>query len=325
MKSDALIARVRRTVFLGDAAAAPEYTDDIILEELDDRLTGVFVDLVLKSRPTGYWLQRAIKLTTVGQMSYRVPPRAALQGLEKLECSGDAGSTFYKLKPLLIDEQQQYLDAAGSVGQNPLYYMLAADQAEITPAPSSVQPLKFSYYVTPSRLVLPQTSGFVTDISAIGARQVTVNALPKDMLAVGTPDIASGATVDIVHADGTHELALVGATATVGGLVLTLGGSDDLSRIIVGDAVRVAAQSEWPPLADEFHRCLADLAASKICVELGIAEKMTPQAIQDIREDLARFASAIKPRVKADPAYIPIYPKSRDVSYGPRRGFDWSF
>jgi hypothetical protein len=72
-----------------------------------------------------------------------------------------------------------------------------------------------------------------------------------------------------------------------------------MSSIQVGDYVRAADQSEWAPIPDDFHRCLADITSIKILIQRDFQQKAMGYA-QDVNSDLSRFSSLINDRVQEE-------------------------
>jgi hypothetical protein len=313
MRSDELLAACRNTAYIGDANAYPQFTDARLLSELNDKLRSVFSDIVVKTR-AGYWLKEIVSTTTAGKARYRIPPRAVVGGLEKIELAFNSG-TYTALTEYPASEAQ-YFD--GSATQTTGFW-IQGDQVVLLPAPTSSLSMRMSYYLRPSKLVTSQSStqggdgvvrGQVTAVDTT-ARTVTVNTLPFDeSLTVPAAITSASQLVDIVHPDGWHELAAVGLTQTISGTTFTLGGTSDLSDVSVGDYVRVADQTDWPCLPPDFHRCLADLAAIKILVETHMLEKAG--AVQaGVENDLTRFRSLLLPRVRSDAKRIGCSPIMR--------------
>jgi hypothetical protein len=122
-------------------------------------------------------------------------------------------------------------------------------------------------------------------------------------------------SIDIVHPDGWHELSYIsGVPVVTNPTNIQIPGTDYLGDIAVGDFVRAGEQTDWPCLPDDFHRCLADVAAIKILYELNLLDKA--QALEaTVGNDLQRFRSLLLPRVKADPKVIPIIRRSRGYGY----------
>lgn len=317
MRTEELEAAVRQSSFIGDANAYPSYTQAIVLNELNDKLQSAFEDIVVKAR-NGYWLHEFVYTTVVNVARYRIPPRSVVGGLEKVEIAAAAsGQPFNKLEQIPQSIIQNY---EGQSPGFPYVYTVQGDMVEVVPTPTAVMALRLTYYARPSRLVPSQSDpngtvrGKVTGVNT-GTRVVTVNALPLDQSLTAPVAITSAnQTVDIVHPDGWHELSLVGATQTLSGLNITIGGTDSLGDVQVGDFVRVADQTDWPCLPDDFHRALADCAAIKILYELHMLEKAQALELNN-GFDLQRFKSLLQPRVKADPKVIPVLRRSRGWGY----------
>lgn len=318
MMTDEIEAAVRQSVFMGDASQNPEYSQAKVLDIVNAKLNTVFVDAVLHSR-SGYWLQEFIYTVAANDSTYRVPPRACIQGLEKVEWSNSTLGPWYMVYEIPIRDAQNYRSVSGTSSSTPLVYTYFGDLVDVIPTPTAGSFLKLTYYVKPSRIVAQQSStsgggtvrGQITSIAGVGSRQIVVNVIPFDQLLSSPATITSGQqTIDIVHPDGWHELTLVGATQTFSGTTITIGGTDDLGRVQVGDFVRVAGQTDWPALPDEFHQCLVDAAAIKILLALGLAQKADDLALNN-GADIVRFKSALVPRTRSQPKSIPILRRSR--------------
>lgn len=318
MRSEELESACRMAAFIGDAANYTEYTQAKVLNELNDALQTKFEDVVVKAR-SGYWLHEYLYTATANQSRFRIPPRSVVGGLEKVEVSAGGSNPFNKLTEVPASAEQDY--ATNNPG-TPWVFWVSGDIVEIIPAATSGMLVKLSYYIRPSRLVPSQSDpngtvrGRITSIASIASRIVTVNAIPFDQSLVTPLAITSGQqSIDIVHPDGWHELPLVGATQTFSGLNITIGGTDPLTDVQVGDFVRVADQTDWPCLSDDFHRTCADLAAVNILRELNLLEKADATALA-AGLDLARLRSLLVPRVKTEPKEIPVMRRSRGA-YGP--------
>jgi hypothetical protein len=321
MRSDELITAALRASFI--PASHPEYTSAVVLQELNRTFPNVFADPIIKTRG-GYWLKQYNTVTVANRARYRIPARALAGGLERIEL-GDASGNYY---PLVEATPTEIPDAAGSSSssaQQPQMYYVEGDQVVLLPMPAVAgMAIRMSYYLRPSRLVTSQSStlggdavvrGQITSIANIAARQVTVNVLPFDQeLAVPAALTTAVQRIDIVHAEGWHELALVGATQTIAGAVITIGGTDSLADVEAGDFVRVAEQTDWPCLPDEFHQTLADACGARFLQQMGALTKAAAMfakvGIADERgsyppgSDLARFISIIRTRVKTSPKRV---------------------
>ena len=313
-----LLTWLRNDAFIS-SGNYPDQTDAVLLAELTHKLHTVFEDIVTKAR-AGYWLKEYVFNTTVGKSRYRIPPRSVVGGLEKIEVA--PSNAYYRLSEVSPEDMNLWEGSVGSVNTgNPMVFVSMGDQVEMFPMPNAVFPVRMTYYVRPSQLVPTQNNQLNggTDRGRITARSndsvnpvtLTVNAVPFDQsLAVPAAITSAVQSIDVVHPDGWHELALVGSTQTLAGNVFTLPNGTDISDVQIGDYVRAADQTDWPCLPDDFHRCLADVAAIKVAVELGLREKGDDLA-QNVENDLVRFRSLIAPRVKSEPKQTPVSLKSR--------------
>jgi hypothetical protein len=317
MNTTELLAALRYTAWIGDASAYTAYTDARLLLELDDKLNSVFGDIIIKAR-NGYWAKQLVTSTVIGRSRYRIPYRACVGGLEKIEVADSTNGAFYRVREVPESEAQVYAGPiSGNPGQ-PRVYTIEGDQIVLMPTPDSVLPLRFTYYLRPSKLVPQQSSGTVRGlVTAVNPtlRTMTVAALPFDQsLAVPSAITSALQLIDVVHPNGWHELGLVNAQQTIAGVgpfTITVGGTADLSDIEVGDFVRAADQTDWPCLPDDYHRALADVAAIKVMIEQS---RPTDAVEANVTNDLTRFRSLLLPRVKAEPKTIPVSLKTRGYS-----------
>jgi hypothetical protein len=324
MHTASLLNWLRLDAYIGDASQYPDQTDLILLAECTHKLHSVFADIVTKARE-GYWLKEFVTATVVGRGRYRIPTRAVVGGLEKVEVATTTTGTYYRLREISAVQAEEWEGAISGNPGTPQVFVLQGDQIEMFPTPNAVLPMRMSYYIRPSVLTVSQNNqvwdgltggtdrGRITATSVLGVNPVTltVNTPPNDNAPVTPVPITSAVqSIDVVHADGWHELALVGSTQTLAGNVFTLPNGTDITDVLVGDYVRVADQTDWPCLPDDFHRCLADVAAIKVAVELGLRETNDTLA-QNVENDLVRFRSLLVPRVKSEPKTTPVSLKSR--------------
>lgn len=306
MNSADLDARARMGAFIGGPVTHPDYSTAWVLNELNDQQLSLFEDPIVNSNQ-GYWRKSYQFAIVPGDSTYPVPPRAITGGFSKIDIAYDSNLNFmplqeYSEEDVRLIEMTQPGPVAG--------FIMRGDQLVLLPVPdSSAFFIRPSYFLRPSRMQTPQNNqpnggtdrGRITSIASIASRQVTVNAIPFDM-EQGTPGTGVVMTtgvqsVDIVRPNGWHEVQLVGATQSFSGLVITLGGVDDLSTVQVGDYVRVAEQTDWPALPDDYARCLADATAVKIMLQLNMSAKAKDLA-SSLGGDLLRFKDLMKPRVK---------------------------
>jgi hypothetical protein len=301
MRSDELIATVRMDTT--DEDAHPDYTDARIIIELNDSFTTKFQRSIVDSRGQ-FWQQATLITPLANQTRIRLPARAIK--LAKVEIGTGSGSaTQYNDLLEITEDHASYYEAPAVTTGKPQWYVSRGDQLELVPVPDvGTYTIRLKYYIRPNRLVTSQSStlggaaadrGRITAINT-GARTLTVNALPFDY-SLGTPAAIASAsqTIDVVHPDGWHELALVGASQTIAGLVITVGGTDPLDRVAIGDYVRVAGQTDWPPIPDDFHRCLADITAAKILIQEANPDKAAG-IVSDVNADFERFSALLTPR-----------------------------
>lgn len=288
-----------------------------LFKELNDCLTMNFERAVTNVR-SGYWLRPAIVPCVAGTSRYRIPPRAVMGGVERVELAQSTAHSYLPLEEVAGTEAAGY-ELAGTGTGTPSRFECRGDTLTMLPTPNGAYSLRVWYYARPSRLVYAQSPtlvsdvlivatdrGRITSIAAIGTRQITVNVLPFRMHQTTPAAIVTGVDrIDIVHPTGSCELALIDATQTLSGTVITIGGSDPLDQVQVGDYVRAADETDWPPLPLDFHRLLADLATVSVLTQLHLLEKASAYA-RKIEGDMQRFRDLLQPRVRNQLRGIPF-------------------
>lgn len=304
VRSDEIIERLRASAYIGTATYYPEYTDAKLLNEINDRLRSVFSDAVVAAR-AGYWLSERVETTSDGVVY--VPPRAVTGGLESLAWLWNG--RYRMLDEITPEEADRYADVTGS----PRAFHADAERARIVPAPSGTETVRLRYYLRPSLLVAQQSSGTIRGrIDSVNAatRQATVNALPFDQLLSTPAAIASGAAVDVVRPSGWFSPLVVSETCSISGLVVTLAGMTEAeftASVRVGHYLRAAGQTDWPAIPEEYHRTVADAAAVKVLMEMGLQQKAdTLSASASV--EFQRFVSLINPRTKSSPKRVRLRP-----------------
>ena len=316
MRTDQFIIATRRAAFIPDSD--PEYTDANVIDELNRTMANIFTRPVTTAR-AGYWLHKKDVPSVAGRNNYRLPYRAC--GVESVTW-GDPTGAFVPLTQATAAESPYVAGDNSSVRTTPYEYDIRGDQLVMLPVPSdNGYTLRITYYAKPSRLVVQQSStlgggtvrGQITAIDTVG-RTLTVNAIPFDQ-ELGTPAaITSGQQlIDVVHPNGWYELSLLGAPQTIAGNVITVGGTDSMADIEVGDFVRAAEQTDWFPLSDEWHQTVCDATAIRIMQAKNMTQKasalaekigLTPDGERRQGTDFARFLEVIEPRVKNSPKVV---------------------
>lgn len=296
-----LIARCRRNAFI--PTGHPTYPDQVVLDELNDALRSIYEDLITIPRQ-GHWLKQYTFASVVGQANYRITPRAVIGGVEKVEI-GQVNGDLSTIDQVGENHAQLYESFGGRTGM-PSYYAIRGDQLEFLPAFNSIMTVRVSYYIRPSKLIIPQTngvsSGLISGLNLV-TRQFTV---PVSPLNNGNGSVINTATPgDVVHPNGSFELAAVSITPSVvtgaGPITYTFPVGTDLSEVQDGDFFRWADQTDWPALPEEFHRTVADTAAIKILLQLNNAPKAQALA-QSVAGDLLRLQKLIEaPRTRRQP------------------------
>jgi hypothetical protein len=270
-----------------------DYTTPAILTEAWNVLMSAFVKPVVESRQA-YWLKPHDTVLTVGLERYRIPYRAVVSALEKVELL-DTSNNARRLINISLRDVPDYANQSGV----PTRYYVQDDVLVLLPTPNSAAyTLRQTYYLRPSVLVAEQSSTGVGKITAVNAvaRTVTTAAIPTDQVTTGP--IGNATLVDIVHPNGSYSLPLVNAAQTVAGAgpyVWTIAGTQDMRDIAVGDYLRAAEQTDWPCLPLEFHTTLAEAK--------GDAQKASTLAPK-VQNDVDRFLALACPRIKESPPIL---------------------
>ena len=259
-------------------------------EELRERYTSV-----LPNMRAGYWLHRETTTLTNGVAEYRIPARAIAQGLEKIECSVDSGTTWYALNPR-TDSQTYDIQNRGS--GEPNWFSIEADYIVLYPTPTAGYSLRFSYYLRPSKLRALSALGTV--VSTPSASVIRVSGDP-------TTIIGSSGTLDVVNTSGTNEVALVGlsfsgvASAGGGNYDVTITGGTSLARVAAGQVLRAPDTTDYIPLPVELHESLVGRVAAVYLLDHGDQEQANA-FVGKSESSIKRFQDTAQPRVKAQPA-----------------------
>ncbi len=191
MNSTDLVAKVHEASYIDDSH--PEYTSARIMGILWDQQNVNFSPLLVKSRQ-GFGLRWSVVPTVAGVPFVRIPSRAIVNSLERVDLSTD-GVNYYKLREATPREWPSYEAASGV----PSAYMKRGDKLFLGAVPSSVLSVRLWYYLRPSQIYEAQTIGEVT---AKTTASVTVAAKPLKYPSVGGVGVAvaAGDLCDIVTA-----------------------------------------------------------------------------------------------------------------------------
>ena len=288
-----------------------DYGDGRIRRELNDTLLSSFSRVIVSSTE-GYWKHCRTWSITSGTQDYKIFHRASVGGLVTVEVRESSTSPFY---PLSRASQQEAASMESGTG-SPTHFQEFHDFLRLYPSPTvSGWALRMWFYLRPSLLVEKQpgtTYGYITAVNT-STRVLEIEDSPynRDTDAqMYTPELASSHVIDVVDSTGIHALHLIEATAaSSGGADYTLsatnpdGSTLDMSRVQVGDYVRAAQQTDWPPLPQEFHQTLADATAAAILMRQGVGDRARMLS-EKVQSDLQRMSDLIDPRVKESPRYL---------------------
>lgn len=299
MNTTDFLERVRQAAQL--PSTDEDWTATALLTEASQCLEERFAQPLVNTR-SGYTLQSKTITTTAGQATYRIPPRAVVQGLE-LFCVSSPGSTT-QWRQLAVLTNAQSVDYMNLQGGAPGAFCFEADQIVLFPTPQQSQSLTFKYYLRAAQLAeVPTYSGVLTAVNSVSQLTVTSpDATPVPWTA--------GSLVDIRNLDGSCEAVAVDVTlssVTDGTNVATLNLSTPLTSEQVsklrGDGTQavMTADTSWViPLPAELCTALASYTAAVVLVDKGDAEKAA--GIVSRCEAAVRAAmDLMQPRVKTRP------------------------
>lgn len=318
MNSAELIEAVRQDVFIDQSGTSwPDYDDARMYIECTDALRTVFSRSVTQARQ-GYWQKQTLVPVVAQTAIYQIPYRAVSGGLEQVAMSD--GGKYIKLEEVTETHAQDYELAPNTYGQ-PKKYCIRGDQIVLLPSPATSYTLRLTYYLRPSALYAPQPlAGIITDVNKT-TRLITVGVIPVDRVTSG--NVTTGSVIDVIHPGGWHEVALVGATATlVAGTVITVGGTASLDEVRIGDYVRAAEQTDWPCLPEDHHRTLAKVTAITVCQQLHMLAKAT-ELTNAANSGMQAFIDLLSSRVKAEAPVLKAPMSVLQVGRGQRGFFGW--
>lgn len=288
MNTAQFLTRVRELAQLPDVDE--DWTDAEILAEATESLLERYTQAISDLR-AGYWLKRATVQMVPGQSLYRIPSRAVVQGLEKVDWSNDGA--HWRQMSILTDSTASDFDT-GALG-DPRYFWLEGDYLHLCPVPGTAHTLRFSYYLRPSVLI-PQTS--VGGVAAFAAGQIAVAGDPTSFL--------TGTTMDVVQTTGCNEVALVETPIT--GIVslgfglwgINIPTTTDLSHMEVGQVCRAPDTTDQIPLPRELQASLVARTAAVVLTAKGDNERASVLNAK-AESAIKRVIDMATPRVKNRP------------------------
>lgn len=287
MDSTQLLAKLRQAAFIGDASAYPEYTDAKLLDEMSQRLRTDFP--VFSIEAGAAYLLKSTTVSSTGRV--RVPSRAVMGGVFSVECQGTDGK-YYPLEEAAAQDIWRFETQTNAV--RPRKYAFDGGDIVLLPTPAASVTLRVRYYIRPSQLTESQNSRNGTDrgrVTAVSSTFLQVNAQPFDQLATVPAAITTGAVIDVIRPAGWYEPVVVSlTTGVISGTTINV--SEDLtSRVQVGDYVRVADQTDWPMLSEDYHDLLPYDAALWVLGQMSLEDKglqaKTDRMYQRFRDSLA--------------------------------------
>lgn len=293
MNTSELIAYARQTATIEDNSS--EFTDTVITQLLNAAMTSYFEPIIETAR-SGYWRHTLTRTLSSGNPYVRLHPRAC--ALEQVDVR-QSGGTWYALSEAIESELQDWPQTAAV----PQVYVVRGNTLLLQPAATTTDlELRAKITVRPNQLVQEQTAGRVTAVDTTN-RVITVNSLPVDRLTGST--IGGTLVIDCIEPRGYYERSLFDAPAAVlSSTTVQVDPGPSLSRIEVGDYLRVAGQTDWPQLPESYHNVLALAAAVPICQRRDMYDRANEMG-SAAGSAAQRLANQLTPRVRAQ-THMPI-------------------
>ncbi len=295
MDTSGFLERLRQTVTL--PTVSENWGDEAVLAEATEALRTRFAVEVVDTG-SGYWRHQQVVNTVLGQNEYRIPSRAIVQGLQKLEVSRDSGQTWQLMNIVTLGSDGLYESTRTGT---PSHFSHYGDYIRVFPTPAdSTTKLRMSFYLSPSKLIA------TTDPTDLG-RVVSKAGLTATVSGDVTTFLDSpGGLADFVNTTGCNEVALfdvmIDSIVPIGGgqwTIVFVAGTD-LTRVAVGQVVRAADTTDQIPLPRELQNSLAAYTGALILVATGDTALGEKQA-QKVSGDIRRIVDLAVPRDKAHP------------------------
>jgi hypothetical protein len=303
-----MLAQLRLNCNLEDTA--PDYTDAVLLRELSDALVTKFQDTIVGFR-NGVWQQSYFVLATSGLPRYRLKQDVTV--LSKVEIGFVAGTDFadtsFVRLPLIHEGHADLFETSYNGLGQPRGYVLRGNDIVLLPTPdNSAYVMKITHFRRPSRLYASQNAQAGTDRGRVISvdttlKQIVVNAVPFDMSLATPVAITSANRIDVVKPDGWFDMSLADVIVTLAGTTFTVTSTQTMRDVRVGDYVRAYGQTDWPMLPLDFHRCVIDVASTKILIQRGYQQKASNYA-GDVTADLSRFETLYGNRTREEPRIV---------------------
>jgi hypothetical protein len=293
MNRSELVAWVRDEATLSSKSTM--YTPAKITQLMNQDMSKVFTPLIANAR-SGYWYHTFTRMLGTNNPYVRLPSRAC-PAIEQVDISIDEGQRWYPLNEALESEAQDWAresegynwPQAYTVRGSYLYLLNAARQERVQ--------LRVKVTIKPSLIVEEQVAGQVLDVDT-DTRIITLNSLPVNRL--NNVQLNGNHIIDIIEPQGCYELSLCDAFASViDPTHIEVAEGYSLARVEVGDYLRIAGQSDWPQLPEEFHSLLGSTTAVPICRQRDLTERAMTLA-DACSSALQRFQSHLLPRVRVD-------------------------
>jgi len=312
MNTTEMLAQLRLNCLLEDGAL--DYTDAVLLRELSDSLVTKFQDSIVGFH-NGIWQQSYYLSITSGTPRYRLKQDVTV--LSKVEIGTASGTdfsdtVFHRLALAHEGHADLFESSFNGLGQ-PLAYVLRGNDLVLLPTPdNSNYVLKITHFRRPSRLYPSQNAQAGTDRGRVTAidttnKRITVNAAPFDqsLASPAAPSDGASVRIDVVKTSGWFDMALgdVAATWSSANSWFTVTSTQPVRDVQVGDYVRFYGQTDWPMLPLDFHRCVVDVASTKVLTQRGYPQKASNYA-GDVTADIQRFETLYGNRTREEPRII---------------------
>lgn len=274
-----LLTQIKTKASLPDG----RYTDAEILDIANDVMLSQVVPLVLNLKEE-YYVYNNTQAITASIANYAVPYRAyGLMLREVKKVSGLNLINLNRIDPTTIKTSQ-----TGS----PSSFYLESQDVVIYPTPAAtVDSLKLSYFITPSK---PVQSTEVAVITNINTSTGIITATPPSAW-------TTSSSFDFVSRRNGHKCLAIDLTATaISSTTITFATTDIPSSLAVGDYVTLAQEAPFVQVPDAGFPLMVQLVANELLEDLG--DQAALQIGISKAENLKQtFTQAMSVRVSGEP------------------------
>lgn len=279
-----IIAALRDTGMIPDADGA--FTTDRLIA-VCNREQRLYLTRLLVSIGGGSY-QTATKDVPIvpGQERYRLPSRAVVAGLQRVELVTDTMKVPLNIVPFERDFEERMWGTGDCTIEGMELVLLGQLQAG--------RSIRFTYTRRLGKLVTAEEVGEVTNINRTTG-EVTVSALPTSFAASKRYDFIQGEP----HFDTLAEDV---QPSSIAGNIITFAMDDIPDELVVGDFVCLAGETPICQAPPELHDVLVQRACVAVLQSLGDPKAaMAERKLAEMRDDAIAL---LQPRLKGAPNLV---------------------